>query len=166
MGLAGRLSWFVSQASMPIWPMVWSSAVVGPKAAWSRKRAWERFGMAGGASLMVRNALPRAVGAATLVAVTVMLAGLGMAAGAVKSPVGLMVPAVADQVTAVLALPTTVAESCCVPLKKSWAAAGETVTVTAGWLSVTTAETATSGSATLVAVTSAVGGFGRMAGAV
>jgi hypothetical protein len=59
------------------------------------------------------------VESATLVAVTVTMGGTGTVAGAVYSPLAEIVPALALgstlQVTAVLALPVTVAVNCCLP---------------------------------------------------
>ena len=63
-------------------------------------------------------------------------------------------PPVAAQVTAVLLLPLTAAENCCVPLVSSEAEAGEIVIeTTGGELTVTAAEAALVLSAMLVAVT-------------
>ncbi len=62
-----------------------------------------------------------------------------------------MLPAVADQVTAVLLEPLTLAVNCCVPPVSSEAEAGEIVTAT-GALTVTVAEADLVLSATLVAV--------------
>ena len=63
-------------------------------------------------------------------------------------------PAVADQVTAVLLLPLTVAVNCCVPLVKMEAEVGEIVTETTGAaLTVTVAEADLVVSAALVAFT-------------
>lgn len=50
--------------------------------------------------------------------------------GAVKSPEGLMVPADADQVTAVFDVPVTVAVNCCVPDTARLIIAGEMITDT------------------------------------
>ena len=61
-------------------------------------------------------------------------------------------PAVADQVTAVLLVPVTVAENCCVPPVRSEADVGDTETAT-GALTVTAAEADSIVSAMLVAVT-------------
>ena len=61
-------------------------------------------------------------------------------------------PAVADQVTAVLLLPVTMAVNCCVPLVSSEVETGEIDTAT-GALTVTAAEADLVVSATLVAVT-------------
>ncbi len=63
-----------------------------------------------------------------------------------------MLPAVADQVTAVLLEPLTLAVNCCVPPVSSEADVGEIVTAT-GALTVTVAEADLVASATLVAVT-------------
>src|SRR5664279_4142650 len=51
-------------------------------------------------------------GSAWLVAVTVALVW-EVTAGAVKRPPGVIVPPLADQLTAVFAVPLTVAENCC-----------------------------------------------------
>ena len=63
-----------------------------------------------------------------------------------------MLPAVADQVTAVLLEPLTVAVNCCVPPASSEAEVGEIVTAT-GALTVTVAEADLLVSAALVEVT-------------
>jgi len=63
-------------------------------------------------------------------------------------------PAVADQFTAVLLLPVTVAVNCCVPLLNIEADTGEIVTATTGAaLTVTVADADLVESATLVALT-------------
>ena len=64
-------------------------------------------------------------------------------------------PPVADQVTAVLLVPVTVAANCCVPPVKSEAEVGVTLTETGGGaaLTVTVAAADFVGSATLVART-------------
>ena len=65
-----------------------------------------------------------------------------------------ILPAVADQVTAVLLLPLTAAVNCCVPLVSIEAEAGEIVIeTTGGELTVTAAEADLVLSAMLVAVT-------------
>ena len=61
-------------------------------------------------------------------------------------------PAVADQVTAVLLVPVTVAENCCVPPVGSEADVGDTE-ITTGAATVTVAEADLVVSAALVAVT-------------
>ena len=61
-------------------------------------------------------------------------------------------PAVADQVTAVLLVPVTVAENCCVPPVRSEADVGDTEIAT-GAATVTVAEADLVVSAALVAVT-------------
>jgi hypothetical protein len=72
--------------------------------------------------------------------------------GAVYRPLEETLPAVADQVTAVLLLPLTVAVNCCVPPVSSEVETGEIDTAT-GALTVTVAEADLVLSATLVAVT-------------
>ena len=63
-------------------------------------------------------------------------------------------PAAADQVTAVLLVPVTLAANCCVPLVSSEAEVGEIVTDTTGAaLTVTVADADLVVSAVLVAVT-------------
>lgn len=52
--------------------------------------------------------------------------------GAVNTPVLVIVPALADQVTEVLLLPETVAENCWVPPEARLTLLGETETLTAG----------------------------------
>jgi len=76
-------------------------------------------------------------GSAELVALTMAVAGLGKEAGAVYRPEALMLPTVADQVTAVLELPVTVAANCWTPVTGTVALAGATATVTVGVLIVT-----------------------------
>jgi hypothetical protein len=66
-------------------------------------------GVAGG--ITVTNALAPCVGSAALVALTVTLVLL-VTIGAVKKPVLEIVPELADQDTAVLLVPCTVAENC------------------------------------------------------
>jgi len=73
--------------------------------------------------------------------------------GAVYIPVEEILPAVADQVTAVLLLPLTAAVNCCVLLVRIDAEVGEMVTATTGALTVTLADADLVVSATLVAVT-------------
>ncbi len=63
------------------------------------------------------------------------------------------VPAVADQVTAVLLLPLTLAVNCWVPPLNIEAEIGEMVTATTGALTVTVAKADFVGSAALVAFT-------------
>jgi hypothetical protein len=86
---------------------------------------------------------------ATLVAVTVYVPALP---GAVYRPEIEIVPAVADQVTAVLLLPVTVAVNCCVALVMSAADVGLIDTAT-GAVTVTVADADLVVSATLFAVT-------------
>jgi hypothetical protein len=75
-------------------------------------------------------------------------------AGAVKRPLDETVPPVADQVTAVLLEPVTVAVNCCVPLVFSDAEVGEMLTeTTVATLTVTVADADFVLSAMLVAVT-------------
>jgi hypothetical protein len=75
-------------------------------------------------------------------------------AGAVKRPLDETVPAVADQVTAVLLEPLTVAVNCCVPLVRIEAEMGEMLTeTTVAALTVTVADADFVLSAMLVAVT-------------
>jgi len=85
---------------------------------------------------------------ALLVAVTVYVPA---AAEAVYRPLVDIVPPVADQVTAVLLLPVTVAVNCCVPPAGRDAEPGAMDTATA--LTVTVADADLVESATLVAVT-------------
>jgi hypothetical protein len=105
-----------------------------------------------GAAVTVTVALADLVGSATLVAVTT---NDPAAAGAVYKPAALTVPLVADQVTAVLALPVTVAVNCRVALTATDAVVGLTVTATTGAAAVTATAALADlvGSATLVAVT-------------
>src|SRR5215471_3987744 len=104
----------------------------------------------GGASVTV--AVPALVGSATLVAVTVTDCVPEMVAGAVKSPVAEMVPTgLADQVTAVLLLPVTVAENSCVWETVRLAVPG-VIEIAIGGLRVTVAVACFVESAALVAV--------------
>jgi hypothetical protein len=73
--------------------------------------------------------------------------------GAVYMPLEETLPPVADQVSAVLLLPVTVAVNCWVPPVFIVADVGEMVTATTGALTVTVAEADLVESATLVAVT-------------
>ena len=75
--------------------------------------------------------------------------------GAVKKPDDEMLPALADQVTAVLLVPRTVAENCCVLPEVRVVLVGETVTLTVDPEGPTaiTAPAFLVGSAALVAVT-------------
>jgi hypothetical protein len=70
-----------------------------------------------------------AAGCATLVAVTVV-ALAGMLAGAVNIPAPVILPALADQVTAELLVLVTVAANCCFPPGAIAGLSGETCTVT------------------------------------
>ncbi len=92
---------------------------------------------------------------ATLVAVTFALPA---DVGAVKRPLALIVPAVADQVTDLFeTVPATVAENCCVAPVRIAGAAGDTETeFTTGAATVMVAVADLVVSATLVAVTVAV----------
>ena len=69
------------------------------------------------------------------------------------SPLEEILPPVADQVTAVLLEPVTLAVNCCVPPVSSEAEVGEIVTETVGAVTVTDAEADLVLSAALVAVT-------------
>jgi len=71
----------------------------------------------------------------------------------VYKPLEETLPPVADQVTAVLLEPVTLAVNCCAPLVCSEAEVGEMETATAGALTVTVAEADLVVSAALVAVT-------------
>jgi len=74
-------------------------------------------------------ALERLVLSATLIAVTVTLA-LALTLGAVNNPSAEMMPALADHVTAVFAVPCTRAENCFVVAELNVALFGETTTLT------------------------------------
>jgi hypothetical protein len=89
---------------------------------------------------------------AALVAVTVYVPAV---LGAVYRPLVLTVPPVADQVTAVFALPVTVAVNCCVPPVWTEADVGLTLTAPGGGaeVTVTVADEDLVVSATLVALT-------------
>ena len=66
------------------------------------------------------------VGSAAAVAVMVTVPAV---AGAVNSPDAEIVPALADQLTAVLVVPETVALNCCVPPVRTFAVAGVTAEI-------------------------------------
>src|SRR5437879_7678763 len=93
----------------------------------------------GGAEIMTEEEADL-VASAALVAVTVTVV-LVLTAGAVKSPELEIVPAVADQVTAVLVEPVTVAVNCWVPAEATEALVGDVETETeTGTLTVTVAD--------------------------
>jgi hypothetical protein len=103
---------------------------------------------------MVTVALADLDGAATLVAVTVIVVVVDTA-GAANNPVPEIEPAVVVQATAWFELFATVAANCAVPPERTVAETGETATETgwdAGW-TVTVALADLDGAATLVAVT-------------
>jgi len=120
----------------------------------------------------VAAALPLVTPSATLVAVTVTCGGFGTVAGAVYSPVLLIVPRVefppttppALQVTAVLVGPVTVAVNCCCVPAGTEAVAGDTVTVTCATVAVVLPLTL--GVAVLVAVMVTCAGLGIVDGDV
>ena len=123
--------------------------------------------------VIVTVADPDLVGSDSKVAVTATMGGLGTFAGAVYSPLALMLPQ-ADplhplpdmlQITRALGLPLTLAVNCSWAFGFSWAEGGDTVTEAAA-PSVTTAEAVADGSAFAVAFTATLGGVGRVAGAV
>src|SRR5216683_873311 len=123
--------------------------------------------------VMVTVADPDLVGSESKVAVTATIGGLGALAGAVYSPLALMLPQ-ADplhplpdrlQITTALELPLTLAVNCNWALGFSWAEGGNTLTEAAA-TSVTAAEAVADGSATAVAFTATLGGAGRVAGPV
>jgi len=102
-------------------------------------------------ALTVQVALALLVVSATLVAFTVQVPAV---LGAVYSPVEETDPPVADQVTAVLVVPLTVAVNCCVPPVLIVALVGATLMPTmTGALTVTLALAFLVVSAALVAVT-------------
>ena len=80
-------------------------------------------------TVTVTFALAFFVGSATLVAITVTVVLL-VAFGAVNRPALETVPPLADQVTAVLVVPSTVAKNCCVCPDWSVALVGVTDTLT------------------------------------
>jgi len=92
---------------------------------------------------------------AVLVAVTVTLA-VAVTVGAVNRPALEILPALADQVTAVLLVPCTVAPNCCLPPELRLAVVGDTATVIpefkVGGTTVMVAVAFLLGFATLVAV--------------
>jgi len=123
--------------------------------------------------VMVTVADPDLVGSESKVAVTATIGGLGALAGAVYSPLALMLPQ-ADplhplpdrlQITTALELPLTLAVNCNWALGFSWAEGGNTLTEAAA-TSVTAAEAVADGSATAIAFTATLGGAGRIAGPV
>jgi len=108
-------------------------------------------------------------------AVTVTVAGLGTAEGAVYSPEVEIVPTVefppvapfTCQVTAVLEVPVTVAVNCCVFATCTDADAGATETLTCAWaVTVTAADADLVVSACDTAATVTVAGLGTAEGAV
>jgi hypothetical protein len=107
------------------------------------------------------------------VAFTVTVGGAGTEAGAVYRPALVIAPQAAPaqpapailQVTAVFAVPVTVALNCRLAPVSTFAKVGETETAI-GDTTVTTAEADLVTSACEVAVTVTVGGFGTLAGAV
>ena len=84
----------------------------------------------GGGICTVTVAFPMDDGVATLAALMVTVGGFGTAAGAVKSPVEEMLPALAVQVTAAFVEPVTAALNCCVAPAETVAVTGDTLTVT------------------------------------
>lgn len=112
----------------------WSKVVTGAEI--------ETFG------LMVTVAVAVLVGSAALVAVTVQVPAV---AGAVNTPALVMLPALQDQVFAVLAEPVTAAVKVLLPLMATIALVGEIVIPTPG--TVTVADPEPVGVAALVAVT-------------
>lgn len=106
-----------------------------------------------GAVVTVTVAEADLVVSATLVAVTVTLP---VVLGAVKRPLAETLPPLADQVTAVLLEPVTVAANCWVALVTTEATVGEIATATTGTLTVMVADADLVFSATLVAVTAKV----------
>jgi hypothetical protein len=124
---------------------------------------------------MTTLAEPDLEGSAAEVALTVTVAGVGTEPGAVYRPAFVMVPQETAtqptpetvQFTAVLAVPTTVAENCCCPPTAMLAALGETATeiAEAVWM-VTEAVPDFVASANEVALTVTVAGLGAVAGAV
>ena len=122
---------------------------------------------------MVTVADPDLVGSDSKVAVTATIGGLGAVAGAVYTPLALMLPQ-ADplhplpdmlQIIRALELPLTLAVNCNWALGFSWAEDGDTLTEAAA-TSATAAEAEAEGSAIAVAFTATLGGVGRVAGAV
>jgi hypothetical protein len=89
---------------------------------------------------IVMVAAPLAAESAALIAVIVMLAGEGRIGGAVYNPPAVIVPSVefppatpsTAQATVVSGVPVTLAVICCVPPRKTFALAGETVTLMTG----------------------------------
>jgi hypothetical protein len=118
--------------------------------------------------LSVTVAVADFVVSATDVACTLAVETLATLAGAVYKPLDESVPSpVSDQVTAVLAVPVTVAVNCCVPPPPSEAEVGEIDTeIAAGGFSVTVAEADLVVSFVEVAVTVAVDVAVIVAGAV
>jgi hypothetical protein len=123
--------------------------------------------------MIVAEAEADFVGYALDVASTITSAGLGIAAGAVYSPVSEIVPQALPvqpaplmlQVTAVLEVPATVAVNCCSVPTTTSVEAGETLTEIAGKM-VTAAVPDLVESAADVAFTVIPAGVGTLAGAV
>jgi len=113
------------------------------------------------------------VGSESKVAVTATIGGLGAVAGALYSPLALMLPQAEPlhplpdklQITSALELPLTVAVNCNWAPGFSRAEGGDTLSRAAA-TSVTVAEAEAAGSAIAVAFTATVGGVGKVAGAV
>lgn len=145
MTVSGMLNCSLSHALTPICCTCAMSAVVGPNAACSRKRAALRLGVPSpvpglGGPTMFAVAVPVEDALALLVAPIVTLAGLGGVAGAVYSPVAEMVPRAAlppgmpftPQATAGFAVLVTVAVNCWVAEGATFTGLGDTVTVIGG----------------------------------
>src|SRR5262249_9246677 len=156
----------VSQLLMPTCCTCAISALVGPKAACSRKRAAARLAVPSpapgfGGPTMFAVAVPVADGLATLVPRMVTAAGFAMAPGAVYRPAAEIVPAVelppavplTLQVTAVFVELATVAVNCADAPGATVTLDGDTLTVTgggAGGCTVTVAEPVADGLTALV----------------
>ena len=80
--------------------------------------------------MSVTVAVPNVTPSDWLVALMVACCGELIVGGAVYNPPDVIVPAVAVHVTAVLAVPVTDAENCCVPDCESVAEPGLTITLT------------------------------------
>ena len=95
---------------------------VVPRVASGRTDVWIESGELAGVTVIAALAVLLESAALATVTATVVLT---LTCGAVKRPLVEIVPAEADQVTAVLLVPETVAENCCCPPDASGADEGE-----------------------------------------
>jgi len=171
--VSGRLNCSSKYAACPICCTFAKVAGVGPNEVCSKKRAFANETAGGGGEVNVTTAPPYDVPFATAVARTNTVDPTGIAAGAVNTPPDVIVPTAGDppvvpftdHVTAVFALPVTVAEKLCDAPNSSVVVPGLTVTTT-GTVNVTVALATVEGLAAAAAVTATVEPAGITAGAV